>query len=47
MGRYVVDEVEVSGPPDKLVIKGKASDMRGTGKTIRSAVGKTCRYLRS
>ncbi|OXR36792.1 late control protein [Pseudomonas jessenii] len=36
MGRYVVDEVEVSGPPDTLVIKGKASDMRGTGKTIRS-----------
>ncbi|MFV0929310.1 phage late control D family protein [Pseudomonas jessenii] len=36
MGRYVVDEVEISGPPDTLVIKGKASDMRGTGKTIRS-----------
>jgi phage protein D len=35
-GRYVVDEVEVSGPPDTIVIKGKASDMRGSGKTIRS-----------
>jgi phage protein D len=36
LGRYVVDEVEVSGPPDTIVIKGKASDMRGSGKTIRS-----------
>jgi phage protein D len=35
-GRYVVDEVSVSGPPDTIVIKGKASDMRGSGKTIRS-----------
>ena len=35
-GRYVVDEVEVSGPPDTLVIRGKASDMRGSGKTTRS-----------
>ena len=35
-GRYVVDEVEVSGPPDTLVIRGKASDMRGRGKTTRS-----------
>jgi len=35
-GRYVVDDVEVSGPPDTIVIKGKASDMRGSGKTIRS-----------
>jgi phage protein D len=35
-GRYVVDEVTVSGPPDTIVIKGKASDMRGSGKTIRS-----------
>ncbi|MBT1262496.1 late control protein [Pseudomonas sp. VS40] len=36
LGRYVVDEIEVSGPPDTIVIRGKASDMRGTGKSIRS-----------
>lgn len=36
LGRYVVDEVELSGPPDQLVIRGKASDMRGDGKTTRS-----------
>ncbi|SEN18602.1 hypothetical protein SAMN04487857_11196 [Pseudomonas sp. ok272] len=36
MGRYTVDDVEVSGPPDTLVIRGKASDMRGSGKTTRS-----------
>lgn len=36
LGRYTVDEVEVSGPPDTLVIRGKASDMRGSGKTTRS-----------
>lgn len=36
LGRYVVDEIEVSGPPDTIVIRGKASDMRGSGKTIRS-----------
>ena len=36
MGRYVVDEVEVSGPPDSIVIRGKASDVRGSGKTTRS-----------
>lgn len=36
LGRYTVDTVEVSGPPDTIVIKGKASDMRGSGKTIRS-----------
>ncbi|MCE1114172.1 MULTISPECIES: phage late control D family protein [Pseudomonas] len=36
LGRYSVDEVELSGPPDTLVIRGKASDLRGTGKTIRS-----------
>lgn len=28
MGQYVVDEVEASGPPHTLVIKGKAADMR-------------------
>lgn len=36
LGRYVVDEVEVSGPPETLVIRGRASDMRGSGKTVRS-----------
>lgn len=36
LGRYAVDTVEVSGPPETIVIKGKASDMRGSGKTIRS-----------
>ncbi|WP_110968336.1 phage late control D family protein [Pseudomonas huaxiensis] len=36
LGRYTVDEVELSGPPDTLTIRGKASDMRGTGKTTRS-----------
>lgn len=35
-GQYTVDEVEVSGPPDTLRIRGKASDMRGSGKTVRS-----------
>ncbi|SEC73525.1 late control protein [Pseudomonas marginalis] len=36
LGRYTVDGVEVSGPPDTIVIRGKASDMRGSGKTTRS-----------
>ncbi|MHA6196804.1 phage late control D family protein [Pseudomonas wadenswilerensis] len=36
LGRYVVDQVELSGPPAVMEIRGKASDMRGTGKTIRS-----------
>ncbi|MET3051021.1 contractile injection system protein, VgrG/Pvc8 family [Pseudomonas alkylphenolica] len=36
LGRYTVDEVELSGPPDSIVIRGKASDMRGTGKSTRS-----------
>ncbi|MFR0674655.1 phage late control D family protein [Enterobacterales bacterium AW_CKDN230030176-1A_HGKHYDSX7] len=36
MGRYTVDEVSVTGPPDTLEIRGKASDMRGSGKTTRS-----------
>lgn len=36
LGRYTVDDIEVSGPPDTLVIRGKASNMRGSGKTIRS-----------
>ncbi|AGL83038.1 phage late control D family protein [Pseudomonas protegens] len=36
LGRYTVDEVVVNGPPDTLEIRGKASDMRGSGKTTRS-----------
>jgi len=36
LGRYAEDEVELSGPPDSIVIRGKASDMRGSGKTTRS-----------
>ena len=36
LGRYSVDEVELSGPPDTLVVRGKACDLRGSGKTIRS-----------
>jgi phage protein D len=36
IGLYTIDEIEVSGPPDTMVIRGKASDMRGSGKTTRS-----------
>lgn len=36
LGRYTVDEIQVSGPPSEITIRGKASDMRGTGKTTRS-----------
>ncbi|WP_213878620.1 contractile injection system protein, VgrG/Pvc8 family [Pseudomonas sp. dw_358] len=36
LGRYTVDEIELSGPPDTLVIRGKAADLRGSGKTTRS-----------
>ena len=36
MGSYTVDEVQESGPPDTMTIRGKASDMRGSGKTTRS-----------
>ncbi|HGM5581557.1 TPA: phage late control D family protein [Pseudomonas putida] len=36
LGRFTVDEVELSGPPDTLVIRGKASDLCGSGRTIRS-----------
>ncbi|MCE5991888.1 contractile injection system protein, VgrG/Pvc8 family [Pseudomonas sp. 5FOS] len=36
LGRYTVDEVELLGPPDTLVIRGKASDLRGSGRTIRN-----------
>ncbi|MFK3907889.1 phage late control D family protein [Pseudomonas monteilii] len=36
LGAYTVDEVELTGPPDTIVVRGKASDMRGSGKTVRS-----------
>ncbi|MCM8910914.1 late control protein [Pseudomonas inefficax] len=36
LGSYTVDEVEVIGPPDTISVRGKASDMRGSGKTTRS-----------
>lgn len=36
IGRYTVDEIEVTGPPDTITLRGKASDMRGSGKTTRS-----------
>ncbi|MFT2186375.1 phage late control D family protein [Pseudomonas putida] len=36
LGSYTVDEVEVTGPPDTISLRGKASDMRGSGKTTRS-----------
>ncbi|MFL7961632.1 phage late control D family protein [Pseudomonas kielensis] len=36
LGKYTVDKIVVSGPPDTMSIQGKASDMRGSGKTVRS-----------
>ncbi len=36
IGSYRVDQVEVTGPPDTIILRGKASDMRGSGKTTRS-----------
>lgn len=36
IGRYTVDDITLSGPPDTLVISGKASDMRGSGKSTRT-----------
>ncbi|WP_448196685.1 phage late control D family protein [Pseudomonas putida] len=36
LGSYTVDEIELTGPPDTLTLRGKASDMRGSGKTTRS-----------
>ena len=39
LGRYTVDEVELSGPPDTLVIRGKASDMRGSGSREGASLG--------
>ncbi|WP_375592164.1 phage late control D family protein [Chitiniphilus eburneus] len=37
IGRYTVDEIEVSGPPQSLVITGKAADMRASAKSPRRA----------
>src|SRR5690554_3922674 len=36
MGLYVVDEVEHSGPPSSLTIRGKAADMRAAIKAPRT-----------
>lgn len=36
MGRYTVNEVELSGPPDTITIRAKATDMGGTLKQKRS-----------
>ncbi|WP_325437886.1 phage late control D family protein [Pseudomonas nitroreducens] len=36
LGAFTVDTVEFAGPPDAIVIRGRASDMRGTGKAARS-----------
>ena len=36
MGLFVVDEVELSGPPDALVIRGKAADMEASLKEHRT-----------
>ncbi|GAB7533644.1 contractile injection system protein, VgrG/Pvc8 family [Pseudomonas sp. 3A(2025)] len=36
LGRYIVDSIVFKGPPDTMEIRGKASDMRGSGKTTRS-----------
>jgi len=35
-GVYMVDAVEFAGPPDVVVVRGRASDMRGSGKSARS-----------
>ncbi|HEY0288575.1 MAG TPA: contractile injection system protein, VgrG/Pvc8 family [Pseudomonas sp.] len=36
IGSYTVDEIEVSGPPDTIVIRSKSSDTRSSAKTTRS-----------
>jgi phage protein D len=36
IGRYTVDEIEVSGPPDTIVVRSKSSDTRSSAKTTRS-----------
>lgn len=53
MGAFVVDEVEPSGPPDIMTIRGKAADMRDSLKapktrawratTLRAIVGQIAR----
>lgn len=36
IGRYTVDTIEVSGPPDTIAIRSKSSDTRSSAKTTRS-----------
>ncbi|WP_414708553.1 contractile injection system protein, VgrG/Pvc8 family, partial [Ralstonia sp.] len=36
-GTYAVDEIELSGPPATIVIRGKPADMRATAKAQRNA----------
>ena len=36
MGAYVVDEIELSGPPDRMLIRAKAADMRQQLKARRT-----------
>lgn len=36
MGRYSIDEVEVSGPPDTLTLRGKSADMAATFKSQKT-----------
>jgi len=36
IGSYTVDEIEVSGPPDTIVVRSKSSDTRSSAKTTRS-----------
>ena len=38
MGRYVVDEAELSGPPDTVTIRAKSADMR---ESLKSPVSKS------
>lgn len=35
LGSYTVDEIEVTGPPDTVVIRSKSSDTRSSAKTTR------------
>lgn len=35
MGEYIIDEVEISGPPHTLVVRGKPADMAGDTKSMR------------
>jgi phage protein D len=36
LGTYTVDEVEVSGPPDTIVIRSKSGETRGSAKETRN-----------